>query len=162
WSPDGSKITFARAGGCFWDLCSTQDLWVVNADGSNPTKLADRAGGAAWSPDGTKIIFGKSVNFAQSDIYTMNPDGSGLTNVTNTNGKDESSPSWQPLSLPTVVNPIDDPQFFVRQQYRDFLSREPDAPGQAHWTGEITMCSDAANRFSGETEGQCIDRKRTN
>jgi uncharacterized protein DUF4214 len=59
-------------------------------------------------------------------------------------------------------NRIDDPHFVVHQHYRDFLGREPDAPGQAHWTGEITMCSDPANRFPGETEAQCIDRKRVN
>jgi N-acetylneuraminic acid mutarotase len=60
------------------------------------------------------------------------------------------------------ANPIDDSQFFVRQHYRDFLGREADAPGEAHWTGEITMCGESANRLPGETETQCIDRKRTN
>src|SRR6185503_19388912 len=30
--------------------------------------------------------------------------------------------------------PADDPQFFVRQQYQDFLDREPDAGGLAYWT----------------------------
>jgi hypothetical protein len=50
----------------------------------------------------------------------------------------------------------------VRWQYKDFLRREPDGPGWAHWTGEITMCSDAINRFPGETEPQCVERKRAN
>jgi hypothetical protein len=59
-------------------------------------------------------------------------------------------------------NPIDDPKFFARQHYLDFLNREPDVPGWAHWTGEITMCSDPAKRFQEETEAQCFDRKRTN
>ncbi|HEX6045955.1 MAG TPA: NF038122 family metalloprotease [Pyrinomonadaceae bacterium] len=60
------------------------------------------------------------------------------------------------------ANPIDDPRTFVRQQYLDFLRREPDGPGWDHWTAEITMCSDAANRFAGETEPQCVERKRAN
>jgi hypothetical protein len=38
------------------------------------------------------------------------------------------------------VNPIDYAQFFVQQQYRDFLNREPDADGLAFWTNEITSC----------------------
>ena len=47
----------------------------------------------------------------------------------------------------TNVNPIDGVQFFVRQHYLDFLNREPDAPGLAHWTNEIESCgSDAACR----------------
>jgi hypothetical protein len=51
----------------------------------------------------------------------------------------------------TSTNPIDDPQAFVRQQYLDFLSREPDPGGFAFWTGEITRCgNDAA----------CIHRRR--
>ena len=48
---------------------------------------------------------------------------------------------------PAVANPIDDDAFFVRQHYRDFFSREPDAEGLAYWTGEIKKCgADAACR----------------
>jgi hypothetical protein len=50
-------------------------------------------------------------------------------------------------------NIIDDAQFFVRQQYLDFLNREPDPAGLAFWTNEITSCgADAA----------CIEVKRIN
>ena len=149
WSPDGSKITFTRGTDCFGG-CETEHLWVVNADGSNPTKLTDiLANTHAWSPDGTKIIFGSQ----RGDLFVINPDGSGLTNITNTTDKHEESPSWQPLSLPPVVNPIDDPQFFVRQHYLDFLGREPDPPGLAFWTNEITSCG---------SDAQCVEAKRIN
>jgi hypothetical protein len=60
------------------------------------------------------------------------------------------------------ANPIDDPHEFVRWQYKDFLRREPDGPGWDHWTAEITMCGDPANRFANETEAQCVERKRAN
>ena len=50
-----------------------------------------------------------------------------------------------------TTNPIDDAQFFVRQQYLDFLNRQPDAPGFAFWTNEITSCGSNA---------ACIDAKR--
>ena len=39
------------------------------------------------------------------------------------------------------VNPIDQTNFFVRQQYIDFLGREPDPPGFAGWTSTINNCS---------------------
>jgi streptogramin lyase len=39
-----------------------------------------------------------------------------------------------------TTNPIDDPMFFVRQHYRDFLGREADAGGLAFWSGQITAC----------------------
>jgi hypothetical protein len=51
------------------------------------------------------------------------------------------------------TNLIDDPQFFIAQHYRDFLSREPDAGGLAFWTNEITSCG---------SNQQCIQNKRVN
>jgi TolB protein len=50
WSPDGSKIAPPGFGRIF----------VMNADGSNPTQLTFGPGddfGAAWSPDGSQIAF---------------------------------------------------------------------------------------------------------
>ena len=45
----------------------------------------------------------------------------------------------------TGANPVQAPSFnanfFVRQQYLDFFSREPDAPGLAHWTGVVSGCA---------------------
>jgi len=38
-------------------------------------------------------------------------------------------------------NPIDNTNFFVRQQYIDFLGREPDPLGFDGWTSEINNCS---------------------
>ena len=44
----------------------------------------------------------------------------------------------------SVINPVDDDEFFVRQHYRDFFSREPDAPGLKFWTDEINKCGPSA------------------
>jgi len=59
WSPDGQKIAFSRADGV-----STGDIYVVNADGSDQTKLTPTpedfkvtVGTPLWSPDGQKIAF---------------------------------------------------------------------------------------------------------
>lgn len=35
---------------------------------------------------------------------------------------------------------IDDASFFVAQQYRDFLGREPDPSGLGYWTTQLTHC----------------------
>ncbi|MFN2453160.1 MAG: DUF4394 domain-containing protein [Pyrinomonadaceae bacterium] len=51
----------------------------------------------------------------------------------------------------TAANPIDSTEFFVTQQYRDFLNREPEAGGFAYWTGQINQCG---------TDQTCITRKR--
>ena len=39
------------------------------------------------------------------------------------------------------VNPIDNTDFFVRQQYIDFLGREPDPPGFNGWVNTINNCA---------------------
>jgi hypothetical protein len=57
-------------------------------------------------------------------------------------------------------NPIDDQRQFVRQQYLDFLNREPDGPGWDFWTDNITKCSDPARRPPLQTEAECISRQR--
>jgi hypothetical protein len=53
----------------------------------------------------------------------------------------------------TSANPIDEAQFFVRQQYRDFLNRAPDADGLDYWAEQITNCGDDA---------VCVSEHRTN
>jgi len=138
WSPDGSKIAFAKGTGCdgLGD-CMSGNVWTINPDGSNPTQLAKVPGyNPAWSPDGTKIVFA-----GLPGLFVMNSDGSGIMDITNTSD-DELSPSWQPVPLPAPSddNPIDDPQFFVRQHYLDFLNREPDQDGLDYWTQQITQC----------------------
>lgn len=49
------------------------------------------------------------------------------------------------------LNPIDEQRYFVGQQYRDFLNREPDVSGWDFWTGTINECGGDAT---------CIDNKR--
>jgi uncharacterized repeat protein (TIGR01451 family) len=53
---------------------------------------------------------------------------------------------WVPSSVKSAnyiiaLNPIDDPLKFVRQQYLDFLSREPDQDGWDYWTNQILQCA---------------------
>ena len=48
------------------------------------------------------------------------------------------------MELP-VANPLDTPEYFVRQHYLDFLGREPDESGFNFWSDQILSCgSDAA------------------
>jgi hypothetical protein len=50
-------------------------------------------------------------------------------------------------------NPLDTPEYFVRQQYLDFLGREPDEAGFNFWSDQLTSCgSDAA----------CVERRTIN
>src|ERR1700682_5498914 len=62
-------------------------------------------------------------------------------------------------------NPADDAQFFVRQQYRDFLARDADQKGLEYWTSQLAICGvdaaclcdqrvDVSAAFFAETEFQ--------
>ncbi|MDX6575897.1 MAG: hypothetical protein QOE96_1850 [Blastocatellia bacterium] len=51
------------------------------------------------------------------------------------------------------VNPLGDANFFVRQQYLDFLNREPDTSGLQFWANQIISCG---------SDQACIDNKRVN
>ena len=44
-----------------------------------------------------------------------------------------------PNLVPTA-NPVDTTEFFVRQQYLDFLGREPDRGGLEYWSQQINQC----------------------
>lgn len=60
----------------------------------------------------------------------------------------------KPLRLRPGTNQpitIDDADFFVYQQYLDFLNRFPDQGGWDYWTGEINKCG---------TDQVCINRRR--
>ncbi|HYY93824.1 MAG TPA: DUF4214 domain-containing protein, partial [Pyrinomonadaceae bacterium] len=50
-------------------------------------------------------------------------------------------------------NDIDDSNFFVEQQYHDFLDREPDDSGLAFWKDEIEKCG---------ADDACVERARVN
>ena len=89
WSPDGTRLAFSS------DRGGTMDIWIMNADGSDPHVLTDGTGAntlPAWSHDGSRIAFVSDRN-GNPDIYTMNADGSGLFRVTD-HASDDTDPVW--------------------------------------------------------------------
>ena len=44
-------------------------------------------------------------------------------------------------TTPAAANPIDNAEFFVRQHYRDFLNRDPEAAGLAAWLAVLSRCN---------------------
>ncbi|MBM3143047.1 MAG: hypothetical protein FJ005_08450 [Chloroflexi bacterium] len=73
------------------------EIYVVNADGSNQTRLTNTSASdlyPTWSPDSKKIAF-QSYRDGNWDICLMNADGSDQTRLTN-NHSDDSGPDWSP------------------------------------------------------------------
>lgn len=90
WSPDGSKIAFARVlnpgswyGG--WPP-GPLAIYTIDQDGSNLQPLTDVASGGwygvpAWHPEGDRIAF-MSDQTGKFEVYTMGVDGSGQQQLT--------------------------------------------------------------------------------
>ena len=92
WSPDGSKIVFSS------DRDGNYEVYVMNADGSNPTNLTNNSADdedPTWSPDGNKIAF-ITYRDGKGEVYVMNADGSNPTNLTN-NKYIEMQAAWSPV-----------------------------------------------------------------
>src|SRR5690349_22071248 len=87
WSPDGSKIAFVGSGG----------LYAVNVNGGGTVQLTTGVSASfpAWSPDGSKIAFTCVVDTGNSDICSVNADGTGLVRLTS-DLADDHHPSWRP------------------------------------------------------------------
>ncbi len=96
WSPTAARIAWVHYG-----LDERADIWVMNADGTNPVNLtSDLTGGVgapAWSPDGTRLAFVQSTSGAggtTSRIITMRDDGTDKRVITSTTTGFDASPSW--------------------------------------------------------------------
>lgn len=106
WCPDSSRprILFQRArerGSRFFSIWTVD---YVNGEAVHPTEIVSASNAAAinpaWSPDGGRIVFVTVVepqesegNPEQADVWVVNVDGSGRTNLTN--GKFANyQPTW--------------------------------------------------------------------
>ena len=68
-------------------------------DGSNQRRVVDGLANCcdlAWSPDGQELAFSIYNSDSFLDIYTIDINGSNLTNITNNPTSHDTKPSWSP------------------------------------------------------------------
>ena len=119
WSPAGTQIAFVRQ--VPGEVMSIEfDILVINVDGTGETNITSSDYDElepAWSPDGAKIAFagvrpewsqdpetGEPVLYAQWEIVTVNPDGTGEQILSGGDAgtpralllEEDRSPAWSP------------------------------------------------------------------
>jgi len=122
WSPDGARIAFTLV-----SQSGTQgnlDVFIANADGSEPKKLAGDQGKLSheeyptWSPEGRQIAFSSTFEGNQ-ELYVVEIDGSNRRRLTNDPGLD-AHPAWSPDGRRIV---------FATNRWGDFEIAVMDADG---------------------------------
>jgi hypothetical protein len=150
-------VTVTRSGG---DVTGTATVDYATSDGT-ATRLKDyeqALGTLVFAPNQTSKTFTVFVpddafqEGAETVTLTLsNPVGMTLgatTTATLTINSNDGASGSSPVRAQSFNG-----AFFVRQQYLDFLNREPDASGFNFWQGNITECG---------ADEQCKEVKRIN
>jgi len=142
---DSARDTLVRQGSVDANPVSPNSgqLFTVGALGVDTTQVLGfditNAGGIAFAVltvGGTSQLYTINLNTGAATLVGSVGGGSQITAIT------AASPP---------ANPIDDAEFFVRQQYLDFLNREPDPGGLSFWSSKIIACG---------SDAVCINRER--
>jgi TolB protein len=103
WRADGRKIVFVSDRPTPFNTEGDNEVFVMNADGSDPTQVTFNAVSErtpAWSPDGRELVFERDLDLNRTDdvtdrdIFTMTAHGRQERNLTSTPGLDEFQPAW--------------------------------------------------------------------
>jgi Tol biopolymer transport system component len=121
WSPDGSMIAFVAVTVSGADVF--EDLWVMNADGTNSRELASNASGPTWSPDGSSLAYFSS-SLSDPHVRVINLDGTGDRRLTN-DPVAAFQPAWSPDGSRIAI---------VTLGAKDLLLIHPDGTGLVNLT----------------------------
>jgi predicted extracellular nuclease len=106
---------------------------VVQLEGAQSRRtITDNAGNYSFDNVATGGFYTVSVMRAN---YVFSP-GNRTFSLTG----NRTDATFTATSSGDSVNPVDTPEYFVRQQYLDVLGREPDEGGFNYWSDQINQC----------------------
>jgi len=164
---DGSLYYLARGTGSVFKVTFNGQTNTFGEVIGRITRSTDGSGisGAVARMTGTQTR--KTITDANGNYRFDNVPTNGTYTITPSRANFSFSPTQRILSqlgnttdapfsgIPTGTsnNPLDTPEFFVRQHYVDFLNREPDESGFNFWSDQIISCG---------ADALCLDRRRVN
>jgi len=193
WAPDGSRFIYSRFVGD-----GTLDLFLRDADGSNPTRVTDSVRDevkVAFGPDGNQAVYEKCGGIqcdlfiidlttsietrvtrtradeiapdwsvddlivyerlgrrSDSEIFTIHPDGTTRTRLTDNRGPQDESASWSPDGTRIVYSRCG------FEKNCDLFTMDPDGSGKDSITNTRTNEYDA--QFSPNGRSFVVTRSR--
>ena len=124
------------------DTAGLQNCTVVNGRASERCDYVTSMGTVRFAPGETS----KNINVPLIDDVWQEGAETFTVTLTSAAGATLSTPSSATVTIadndltPPTNNPIDGVQFFVRQQYLDFLNRQPDQTGFNNWVNTLAPC----------------------
>jgi hypothetical protein len=99
--------------------------------------------------------FYKFDGLGTNNFYTVTPARANYTfapaNRSFSLTADKTDAVFTGSGIPEDSNPLESPEFFVRQQYLDFLVREPEQSGLDFWSGQLRSC---------DADAECLRQRR--
>jgi hypothetical protein len=167
-TPTPNTLQFSSPAYSVVEDCTTVDIIVTRAgDLSGPASVEYSSSDGTATERGDYIAAHGTLTFAPGETakifaVLINEDSQVEGNesfnliLSNPSGTALGNPSIATVTIvedanESLQNPIDDPQNFVCQHYHDFLNRQPDLPGLAFWTNQLTSCG---------ADQQCLAARR--
>ncbi|OLE52033.1 MAG: hypothetical protein AUG51_20255 [Acidobacteria bacterium 13_1_20CM_3_53_8] len=146
------------------DAGSISGGWSLNITATGPTATNGSVSGKITGNDGASVSGAvvnlngsqsrKTITDANGQYRFDNVETSGFYTVTPSRANFTFSPSQRSFSQLGIntdaaftgasngdaANPLETSEYFVRQQYLDFLGREPDEGGLNYWSARINEC----------------------
>jgi hypothetical protein len=139
------------AGGTIGGRITTSDTLpiagaVVNLSGSQSRKTITDANGN-YQFDNIETTGFYMVTPSRAN-YSFSPAERSFSQLGNS-----TEAAFTAVPVDDSLNPLDTPEYFVRQHYLDFLGREPDESGFNFWSDQMLDCG---------VDAGCLERRRIN
>lgn len=160
-TPDFTQYEFNNAGTLFPGLQLIANTSPTAADSTISGRITSSDGapvsGAVINLSGTqsrRTITDSNGNYRfdsveSSGFYTITPSRANYNfspfNRSFSQVGSHSEAAFTAASTGDLRNPLDTPEYFVRQQYLDGLGREPDELGFNYWSDQILACGSDAS-----------------